>query len=945
MDWDKLFENALNVRWLIIDECSTLSPYLLSTLESFLRNKACVRHPYCYRNLKRRQDPRPFGGINIIFSGDLWQLPPVQELAIFANPTRKADGEPHDAGDQRIFSMFWDSGRHKDAIQELHELNVCKRNDGDDWLQEVLQANRYGRESWEMYCFQHGLPTRNPGSWLPSSGITCGNQSCQHLREQWDMLWRRDAMAWSERKQMECGRCKDERARRCRIITQRDENSHLHGIFVEAPFVHPFRAPTNHAQRLRALHFARSHRSRVLWVLAHDDVVVAKDGKKSATSAAKSSWLTYDDRKTAGVPGMFPLILDLPVRFTQEPDTNDRLKGVFTNARGILRGWDLPEQEAARLRDEDGAELVLYWRPTYLYIEMRSQNEALDLIDGKRIYRLRCHCKPWHLDANKQVEVRRFGFPIVPDFGGTAHAYCGTSLDACVGDLLDWWLKPYKDAAVRGYIIKSRVRRAENLLLAKPYSPWLFRLGAPAGPNYLLQTLRGKPRSEALKEWQQEEKEAEEKKQAEESHGLQTKWPFTMKLECRHCERLLRLTAFTTYRSYDDLWAMCISRGADLACMRCKDELGLEHMPTAVIFCEGCQQMKRKKDFSLAMQSNWSFMRQDVPIQCKRCESNKKGRQPVDERLFVCCGAECSAGKDPLRWSELHFQEPELVDAVARRRTPKCARCQVSANRTLDDIGFACDGCGERKQLKDFTAVVCKQYLLGERRAAKKCFECHFPECAIDGCRERPKVAVSHNHVEKDGKWYCHSHRYPPCCVCKTAIRPASSISSKVKFKEWICSDCKQKQAGQEDTSAAKEKEISGDVQADDANAKLSELVAGNAGNEPQASAGEGALKCYFCGRQGEKNEEHFVKIDKGWTKNGKARCTTCTFRPCGSCKKPPTQRLYRLMTLKSIGRQGNGTILIRPQTTDTSRAQAQTLGPRTLTDGQTDRQTGRQTD
>jgi hypothetical protein len=109
-----------------------------------------------------------------------------------------------------------------------------------------------------------------------------------------------------------------------------------------------------------------------------------------------------------------------------------------------------------------------------------------------------------------------------------------------------------------------------------------------------------------------------------------------------------------------------------------------------------------------------------------------------------------------------------------------------------------------------------------------------------------------------------------------------------VKFKEWICSDCKQKQAGQEDTSAAKEKEISGDVQADDANAKLSELVAGNAGNEPQASAGGGALKCYFCGRQGEKNEEHFVKINKGWTKNGKARCTTCTFRPCGSCKKPP---------------------------------------------------------
>ena len=112
VDWDQLFENALNLRWLVIDECSTLSPSLLSILESFLREKACVRHPYAFRVWRRGgagKDPRPFGGINVIFAGDLWQLPPVQETAIFANPVRKATGELHDAGEQRIFSMFWDS--------------------------------------------------------------------------------------------------------------------------------------------------------------------------------------------------------------------------------------------------------------------------------------------------------------------------------------------------------------------------------------------------------------------------------------------------------------------------------------------------------------------------------------------------------------------------------------------------------------------------------------------------------------------------------------------------------------------------------------------------------------------------------------------------------------------------------------------------------------------
>ena len=89
------------------------------------------------------------------------------------------------------------------------------------------------------------------------------------------------------------------------------------------------------------------------------------------------------------------------------------------------------------------------------------------------------------------MEIRRFGFPVVPDFGGTANSYCGTSLDACIGDILEWWVKPQREAAVRGYIIKSRVRLAENLLIAKPYSPQLFRLGAPSGPRYLREVLRG----------------------------------------------------------------------------------------------------------------------------------------------------------------------------------------------------------------------------------------------------------------------------------------------------------------------------------------------------------------------------------------------------------------------------------------------------------------------
>ena len=51
--------------------------------------------------------------------------------------------------------------------------------------------------------------------------------------------------------------------------------------------------------------------------------------------------------------------------------------------------------------------------------------------------------------------------------GPTAHAYCGDSLRACVGDLTYWIQMPTMEQALRAYIIRSRVRDADNLLLAQ----------------------------------------------------------------------------------------------------------------------------------------------------------------------------------------------------------------------------------------------------------------------------------------------------------------------------------------------------------------------------------------------------------------------------------------------------------------------------------------------
>ena len=58
----------------------------------------------------------------------------------------------------------------------------------------------------------------------------------------------------------------------------------------------------------------------------------------------------FHDRWISGIPGFMPLILGLPVRFTGEPERGDRLKGVFTNARGWPRGWQLTNEEEQRLQ-------------------------------------------------------------------------------------------------------------------------------------------------------------------------------------------------------------------------------------------------------------------------------------------------------------------------------------------------------------------------------------------------------------------------------------------------------------------------------------------------------------------------------------------------------------------------------------------------------------------
>ena len=80
-DVDALFERVLGCRWLVVDECSTLSLTLLGLLDSYLR-RACARQPFASAGKARR----PFGGLNVIFVGDFCQLDPPAGVSLSAVP-------------------------------------------------------------------------------------------------------------------------------------------------------------------------------------------------------------------------------------------------------------------------------------------------------------------------------------------------------------------------------------------------------------------------------------------------------------------------------------------------------------------------------------------------------------------------------------------------------------------------------------------------------------------------------------------------------------------------------------------------------------------------------------------------------------------------------------------------------------------------------------------
>ena len=177
--------------------------------------------------------------------------------------------------------MFWGEG--PGALNFFQELTIQVRV-VDAWFNAFLGQCRLGALEEDMYNFLTGLPTQHAGSWSPTAcgqgTVDCGRPSCSVLPAAWNEMAQKGA-SWTEMQALECDLCKEERARRNRLVLPRDPRLNQEP-FLSAPYIHQNNEPKYHAMLLRAVEQAKRGAEgpkHILWIRAQDRPHNPQDGQ------------------------------------------------------------------------------------------------------------------------------------------------------------------------------------------------------------------------------------------------------------------------------------------------------------------------------------------------------------------------------------------------------------------------------------------------------------------------------------------------------------------------------------------------------------------------------------------------------------------------------------------------------------------------------------------
>ena len=413
-------------RWLIVDEISMVGAKLLAKMEQQLRE--CTSSKTAFKTDAAGR-VRPFAGVNVIFLGDFYQLPPPEGGFIADVPSSLASaggsGGTKDPAIERGRELFWQGAVQ--GVTELTEMQRCT----DEWWNEVVEEMRYGQLSEKNHKYLHGEPVEG------------------------------------------CTLSAKERASRKRVIDSAKDPRLQEAKFREAMVIVANNDARYQINKDKARAYSQTTGAALKWSVARDCASAEALQAQDCSKQAKTKWLQYHDRHTGNLPGLLPLAVGMPVALMDHVDRSpDKL--LLRGRRGHVHSWVWQENNTM---------------PDVVYVKFADAQWQLAGTPEPGIYPLRPVTKEWYLDKGREhsvLQVKRTQIQLTPSFAITAYASQGKTLPAA---LLDLNVDKNVHQTV-GTVAASRVRSRHDVLILRPFPRWLFNRGAPEGPGLLLRTLR-----------------------------------------------------------------------------------------------------------------------------------------------------------------------------------------------------------------------------------------------------------------------------------------------------------------------------------------------------------------------------------------------------------------------------------------------------------------------